>query len=119
MEYLPLMVILGGVSACAFVAYEIFDAIERDEYERPSASHVHARVPVRDAEPTIALPTGRPRRSPVQPVQGAINDAERGAGVVTPDADHLDARIHGLEARLERLEGECDRICALALGVRA
>jgi hypothetical protein len=116
MDYLPLMVILGGLSACAFVGYELFDAIERDEYERPSASSGRARVAVLDPDPPIALPSGRPRRSSVH---GAANDVERGAGIVRPDADQLDARIHGLEARLERLEGECDRICALALGVLA
>jgi hypothetical protein len=116
MDYLPLMVILGGVSACAFVAYELFDAIERDEYERPSASSGRARVAVLDAEPPIALLSGRPRRTSAQ---ATAKDVERGAGVVRPDADQLDARIHGLEARLERLEGECNRICARALGVRA
>ena len=115
MDYLPLMVILGGVSVCAFVAYELFDAIERDEYERPSASSGRVRVAVLDAEPPIALPSGRPRSS----VQATANDVERGAGVVRPDADVLDARIHGLEVRLERLESECNRICALALAVRA
>lgn len=116
MDYLPLMVILWGVSACAFVAYELFDAIERDEYERPSVSSGRARVAVLDAEPPIALPSGRPRRSSVSET---ANDVERGAGVVRPDADQLDVRIRGLEARLERLEGECNRICTLALGVRA
>jgi hypothetical protein len=116
MDYLTLMVILGGASACAFVAYELFDVIERDEYERPSASSWRAQVAVVDAEPPIALPSGRSRRSSVQ---GSANDVERGAGVVRREADQLDTRIHGLEARLERLEGECDRICALALGVRA
>lgn len=116
MDYLPLILILGGLSACAFVAYELFDAIERDEYERPSVSSGRARVAVLDVEPPSALASGRPRRSSVQ---GTAHDVERGAGVVRPDADQLDARIHGLEARLERLEGECDRIGALALGVRA
>lgn len=116
MDYLPLMVILWGLSACAFVAYELLDAIERDEYERPSASPGRARVAVLDAKPPITFPSGRPHRSSVH---GAANDVERGAGVVRRDADQLDARIRGIEARLERLEGECNRICTLALGVRA
>ena len=30
MKYLPLMIVLGGVAACAIAAYELLDAIERD-----------------------------------------------------------------------------------------
>jgi len=75
MEYLPLIVILGAMSACAIAAYELFDWIERDEYERPSAASLGPMM----------------------------QD-------VRPDPDAFDSRIRGLEARLSRLEHECDRI---------
>jgi len=75
MEYLPLIVILGAMSACAIAAYELFDWIERDEYERPSAASLGPMM----------------------------QD-------VRPGLDQFDTRIRGLEARLSRLEHECDRI---------
>jgi hypothetical protein len=91
MDYVPLVIILAGVSACAFAAYELFDAIERDEYERPSAWSEPPRVSVRDAEPLAV---------------------QHAAGAALADADRLDVRIRRLVAQLERLEGECDRIGA-------
>ena len=90
MDYLPLVIILGGLSACAISAYELLDAIECDEYERSSASSGHARIPI-----------------------------DHGVRVARADSDQWEVRIRGLEARLERLERECDRVGALALAVRA
>lgn len=115
MDYLPLMIILGGVSACAIAAYELFDAIERDEYELSSTSSGQARVALLDAGPS-AFPRVCPPRSSVRQVD-AIS-VEQGARVGRPDSDPLGVRIRGLEARLERLERECDRIGALAVGTR-
>jgi hypothetical protein len=107
MEYLPLIVILGIVSACAIAAYELLDAIERDEYEGSPGWSGRARVAVLDAATSSFSRASSPRSSE-QP--GDAIPVERGAVSVQPASDRLDIRIRGLETRLERLERECDRI---------
>jgi hypothetical protein len=112
MEYVPLMIILGIVSACAIAAYELLDAIERDEYEGSSGWSGRARVVALDAAPSAfdqVSPHGSSRQQ-ADPIPTA-----RGAGNVRPDSHQLDVRLRGLKARLERLERECDRTEALAI----
>jgi hypothetical protein len=108
MDYLLMMLILAGASACAIAAYELFDAIERDEFEslaawsRPSRAAALESVPAdfaRVVRPPV--PSGR--------VRSAI-PSERRAKRTLSDPDRLSLRIRGLEMRLERLERECDRI---------
>jgi hypothetical protein len=111
MEYLPLMIILGLLSACGIAAYEVFDAIERDEYERPSRWSGRARVAALGAAPSPS-PKGSSPRSSVEPGQVI---AKRSDGSVRPAFARLDVRIRSLEGRLERLERDCDRIEAFGL----
>ncbi len=112
MEYVPLMIILAMLSACAIAAYELLDSIERDEYEGSSGWSGRARVAALDvAPPTIARVS--PPRSSRRQVD--LVPIERRAGSARPNSDRLDALIRGLETRLERLERECDGIEAFAL----
>jgi hypothetical protein len=112
MEYVPLMIILGMLSACAIAAYELLDAIERDEYERSSGWSGRPRVAAPPVAPSTfarVSPPGSPGQR-VDPVP-----SERRAGSARPNSDRLDVLIRGLETRLERLERECDGIEAFAL----
>ena len=111
MEYLPLMIILGLLSACGIAAYELFDAIERDEYERPSSRSGRARAAALGAAPSSFPQASSPGSS--EAPGDAI--AERRAVSVRPASARLDVRIRRLEGRLERLERDCDRIEAFGL----
>ena len=111
MEYLPLMIILGLLSACGIAAYEVFDAIERDEYERPSRWSGRARVAALSAAPS-SFPQASSPRSSEEP--GDVI-AERSAVSVRSASARLDVRIRSLEGWLERLERDCDRIEAFGL----
>ena len=112
MDYLLLMLILGGLSACVIAAYELFDAIERDDYERSSAWSRHARVAVVGAGPS-SLPVPHSTGSSVP--QGGAIPVERGVSLVRHDPEQFDLRIRGLETRLERLESEYQRISVAAV----
>ena len=106
MEYVPLLIIVGILSACAIAAYELLDVIERDEFRGPSGWSDGARVAARGAASTFTRVS--PNRSSAH--REGSTSVERAPRNVRPDSDRLDVRIRGLEARLERLERECDRI---------
>jgi hypothetical protein len=116
MDYLPPIVIIGGLSGCVIAAYELFDAIERDEQEHSSAPTGHAPVDFLDAPPAG---TARVRPPAASVRQGNAVRSEHVVGAATAYADQLEIRICDLQARLERLEHECDRVGVLALAVRA
>src|SRR5512133_2473680 len=105
MEYLPLLISLTIASACAIAAYELLDLIERDEYEGLSRWSGTARVTALDTLPFASVSLPRPPGPREDP-----SSIERSSSDVRPDSDRLDVRICGLEARLEGLERECDRI---------
>jgi hypothetical protein len=110
MEYLLLILILGIVAACAIWGYEVLDAIERDEDERPAAWAERARAVLL----APVLSTSAAASSQRQPGHGWSVGPRRGSDAKTrPDADRLAARITRLELQLERLERECDRMEAL------
>jgi len=106
-DYLLMMLILAGASACAIAAYEVFDAIERDEFESFAAWSRYPGAAVPQAR-TSDLARVRPP-APSGRVGSAI-PSERGAKRTRSDPNRLSFRIRGLEMRLERLERECDRI---------
>jgi hypothetical protein len=114
-DYLLAIIIVGGLSGCVIAAYELFDAIERDEQEHSSTPSGRARVAFLDAPPAG---TARVRPPGASVRQGNAVRSEHVVGAATADAEQLDSRICDLEAKLERLEEECDRVGELALAVR-
>jgi hypothetical protein len=116
MEHLLLILILGIVGAGAIGAYELLDAIERDEYLDPTRAAERARAIALEAVPTML-----PRVSTPQPSAELwyVSPQRRGAGSEEADADWLDGRIRGLEERLDRLERACLRIETLTRGAKS
>ena len=111
MKYLPLLLILGMVGGCAIVAYEILDAIERDEDQDPTGAVGRARVVVLDP-----VPSTLPRVSTQRPSGQFWHSRPHGRGTGNGEAgpEWLDGRIRGLEEQLDRLERDCLRVEALA-----
>ena len=110
MGHVLLILILGIAGACAIGAYELLDAIERDEYQAPTPAAERARAVVLKAVPTT-LPSVSPRRPPAE--LWYVTPHRRGVGSGETDADRLDGRIRGLEEWLDRLERACLRVEAL------
>lgn len=110
MGHLLLILILGIAGGCAIGAYELLDAIERDEYQDPTTAAERARAVV-----LKAIPTALPSVSPRPPAElWYVSPHRRGAESGGTDADRLDGRIRGLEEWLDRLERACLRVEALS-----
>ncbi len=107
---LLLILMLGIVGGCAIGAYELLDAIERDEYQDPTTPAERARAVVLKVVPTT-LPTVSARRPPADLWYVSPHPQRAGSGET--DADRLDRRIRGLEERLDSLERACLRVEAL------
>lgn len=113
MGYPLLILILGIVGGCAIAGYEILDAIERDEDQDSPGVAERARAIVLHAVPTT-LPRVSTSRASAQ--LWHVSPEGRGAGGEVPDAGRLDGRIHGIEERLDRMEGVCLRLEAFRAG---
>jgi hypothetical protein len=109
MGHLLLILILGIAGGCAIGAYELLDAIERDECQDATTAAERARAVVLRAEPA-PLPSATFRPSTEL---WYVGPHRRGAGSGETDADRLDGRIRGLEEWLDRLERSCLRVEAL------
>jgi hypothetical protein len=109
MKYMPLLLVLGMVGGCAFVAYEFLDGIERDE-DQDATGVVRRRAaavnPVPSRMPTLSSP---PRSAESHPRLDV-----RLHGTTLGNPEWLDARICSIEAHLDRLERDCLRAEALA-----
>ncbi len=97
MGHLLLILILGIAGGCAIGAYELLDAIERDEYQDPTGSAKGARARVPTVLPRVSTPRPSAELWYVRP-------PGQGAASGEAEAKRLDARIRGLEERLDRLE---------------
>ena len=83
MGYPLLILMLGILGGCAIAAYELIDAIERDQDAAPTGASQHARAVV---------------------VWGAISDADRLDGRIRGVEEQLD-RLEGVCLRLEHASG--------------
>ena len=108
MAYLLLILSLALVGVCALGAYELLDAIERDEAQAASRAPEPARAFVPEAS---SLPGGSTPRPPAQLWHASPH--ARGTQSGAAEADWLDGRIRGLEERLDRLVRDCLRLEAL------
>lgn len=113
MEYLLGFLILGIVWGCAIGAYELLDAVERDEDQDATSAVERVRAVVLDAAPSTSPQVSAPR--PSAQLWWHASPHGRGAGTgEADDADKWAGRIRGLEERLDRLERDCLRIEAFA-----
>ncbi len=115
MGQLLLILMLGIVGGCAIGAYELLDAIERDEYQDPTIPAERTRAVVLKVVPTT-LPSVSARRPPAD--LWYVSPRRQGARSGETDADRLDRRIRGLEERLDSLERACLRVEALTREAR-
>jgi hypothetical protein len=113
MEYLLGFLILGIVWGCAIGAYELLDAIERDEEQDATGAVEHARAVVLDPAPSTSPQVSAPQPSAQLWRHASPHGRGSGSGEAD-DADKWAGRIRGLEERLDRLERDCLRIEAFA-----
>jgi hypothetical protein len=110
MKYMPLLIVLGMVGGCAFVAYEFLDAIERDKDQDATGAVRRARTanvsPLPSRMPTLSTPPRSVESHPRLDV--------RLHGTTLGNPEWLDGRICSIEAHLDRLERDCLRAEALA-----
>src|SRR3954471_1018366 len=99
MKYMPLLLVLGMVGGCAFVAYEFLDAIERDKDQDATGAVRRARTanvsPLPSRMPTLSTP---PRSAESHPRLDV-----RLHGTTLGNPEWLDGRICSIEAHLDRL----------------